>query len=247
MIINPQVQIFATSDMSIVDNAARSGFKLIYIGDQMEIPQGYNFINMPQLTPDYKTICAAISGDDNALTQSYFESLTTPQVEETIAVLLGALTRGVNIVLYFPMDTLQLKYPYLFLQFLMEKFGIKVGDKNTPPIYNPAFDQIILRMLYIYKIIPWNEYIMNTDTLDPISLIRLREDLCGQYNIPTNISDQDMVNKVQQIKDEIVAKMTTKPKLFECVEVKKKESKPVAASQTRKPKPTNKRNNKRGK
>lgn len=227
MMINPQTQIFATSDMSVVDNAARRGFKLIYIGDQMEIPQGYNFINMPQLTPDYKTICAAISGDDNLLAQSYFESLITPQVEESIAVLIGALTRGVNIVLYFPHDTLQLKYPYLFLQFLMDRFGIQVGDKNSPSMYNPAFDQIIMRMLYIYRIIPWDAYIMNTEELDPISIARLREDLCAQYNIPMNISDQDMVARVQKIKDQMVAKMNTKPKLFEHVEPKKKESVPI--------------------
>lgn len=224
MIINPQVQIFATSDMQIVDSAARQGFKLIFIGDQMEIPNGYNFINMPQLTPDYKTICAAISGDDNLLAQSYYASLLTPQVEETIAVLIGALARGVNIVLYFPADTLQLKYPYLLLQYLLDNFGIKVGDKNSPAMFNPAFDQIIWRLLYIYRIVSWDNYIMNVNDLDPVVLVRLREDLCPIYKIPTNISDQDMVSKIQQIKDQITAKMNEKPKLFEHVEAPVKHS-----------------------
>lgn len=223
MLINPQTQILATSDMGVVDTAARQGFKLIFVGDQMEIPSGYNFVNAVHFTPDYKTICAIIeNGDDALVSQLYFASLSTPVAEETFAVIIGALSQGNNIMIYFPNDTLQLKYPYLLLHYILERFGIRIGDKNTPCSYNPAYDTLNLRLLYIYRIIPWNSFIMAVNDLDPVVLIRLREDLCELYSIPVNISDEEMVVKVQQIKDQLIAQMSANKPLFERVENNKK-------------------------
>lgn len=198
-------QLFATSDMDIVDTAAKQGFKLIYVGDQFEMPTGYNFVNAIGLTPDYITMTAVVEGNTEKFTQSYINMLSTPATEEMIAVIIGALKNGANIMIYFPHDTLQLEYPYIFLQYLQDRFGIIVGAKENQFMYNQAFDAANARLLYIYRIIPWNEYLLMTDDVDPVTIIRFKEDLSQQFNIPADIKDEDMVLKLQQIKDQMTS------------------------------------------
>lgn len=204
-------QIFATSDMAVVDTAARQGYKLIYVGDQFEMPKGYNFVNALGLTPDYLTMTSIVEGNTEKFTQSYLNMLASPATEEMIAIIIGALSQGICIMIYFPHDTLQLEYPYLFLQYMQDRFGIIIGAKENQFMYNPAFDPINARLLYIYKLIPWNEYLLMTDDVDPVTLIRFKEDLSRQFNIPADITDEDMVSKLQSIKDNL---KSPKKKLF---------------------------------
>lgn len=215
-------QMFATSDMEIVNNAAMQGYKLIYIGDQLEIPSGYKFVNAITFTPDYQTMSAIIEGDTQRFNASYINMLSSPAAEELFAIIIGALNQGSFIMIYFPHDTLQLAYPYLLLQYLQDRFGITVGDKESPFMYNPSFDLINMRLLYIYKLIPWNEYIIYTDEVDPVTIMRFKEDLSQLYNIPMNISNEDMVVKIQEIKDKIIASKQNKKKLFETIKEEKK-------------------------
>lgn len=206
-------KMFATSDLEVVKSSAEMGYKLLYVGDPLEIPQGFNFVDAAPLTPDYRTITSIIDGNLDMAYMMYVELLNAPMAQETLAVMFGALSQGISIMIYFPHDSLQLSYPFFLLKFLMEAYGVKVGDKNTPFMYNEAFNKVILRLLYIYRIVPWQDYIMNVDELDPIVLMRLRQDLCTKFQIPETISDQDMTIRVQQIKDDIIKSANTPPEL----------------------------------
>ncbi|MDE6946223.1 MAG: hypothetical protein K2P14_03450 [Anaeroplasmataceae bacterium] len=209
-------QIFATSDMGVVDTAARTGYKLIYIGDQLEMPQGYKFVNAIMLTPDYKTMSAIIEGNQERVAQNYYASLQTPQAEELFAIIIGALRSNSQIMMYFPNETLQLKYPYLLLEHMLNKYGIRVGDSGNPFVYNPAYDASNFRLLYLYNLVTWQEFILNTEDLDDFTIAKLKQELCQQFNIPANISNIDMVNEIQKIKDKLINDM--KPQLFTVIE-----------------------------
>lgn len=209
-------QIFATSDMGVVDTAARTGYKLIYVGDQLEMPQGYKFVNAIMFTPDYKTMSAIIEGNQQRVAENYYASLQTPQAEELFAIIIGALRSNSQIMIYFPNETLQLKYPYLLLEHMLNKYGIRVGDNNNPFIYNPAYDTSNFRLLYLYNLVTWQEFILNTEDLDDFTIAKLKQELCQQFNIPVNISNIDMVNEIQKIKDKLINDM--KPQLFTIVE-----------------------------
>lgn len=209
-------QIFATSDMGVVDTAARTGYKLIYVGDQLEMPQGYKFVNAIMFTPDYKTMSAIIEGNQQRVAENYYASLQTPQAEELFAIIIGALRSNSQIMIYFPNETLQLKYPYLLLEHMLNKYGIRVGDNNNPFAYNPSYDMSNFRLLYLYNLVTWQEFILNTEDLDDFTIAKLKQELCQQFNIPVNISNIDMVNEIQKIKDKLINDM--KPQLFTIVE-----------------------------
>lgn len=205
-------QIIATADLFVIDEAARSGFKLLYVGDVLETPKQWNFINAIGFVPDYQCMSAIIEGDDNRFALSYIQNLKNPMAEELFAIILAALCKGTGIMLYFPEDTLQLKYPYLLMQYMQDNYGLIVGDKSNPFSYNQVFDSSNTRLMYLYKLVDWKTYILNVDEADPMILMRLREDLCPLYSIPINISDVDMINEVTRIKSELINPPIIKPK-----------------------------------
>ena len=212
--IHPMAQLFATSNMEVVASAAQQGFKLLFIGDTMDMPKQFPFINAITFTPDSRSICALLEGEEKIFAEMYLMSLATEVNEKMFAVILGALNKGQKILLFFPEDTQQLKYPYLLLKYFNDKFGIRVGDKTTECMYNDNYDYSNLSFMYMNDILSWQEYILNIDNLDQFVLVKLRKDLCDKYNIPTDIDDISMVNKVQEIKHSLIRELNKGKKLF---------------------------------
>lgn len=209
-------QMFATSNMEVVDNAARQGYRLLYVGDQLEIPSGYKFVNALTLTPDYQAMAAVVEGNMNKFSQMYINMLMAPMAEELFAIIVGALVQGASIMIYFPYDSLQLQYPYILLQYMNDRYGISVGDKERQFSYNSAYDNANMRLLYVYKLIPWQDYILYTDEVDPITISRFREDLMGQFGITANTTNEELITKIQQAKDSLMQN-TQKQRLFDKV------------------------------
>lgn len=210
--MNIKGQIIASSNLAIVDECARQGFALIYVGDELEMPKQWKFITATAFTPNYQAMCAQIEGDEARFASMYLQELLTDNAQELMAIILAALCKGTRILMYFPEESVRLGYPILLMQYMANTHGITVGDKSYPFMYNPAFDYINLRLMYIFRLVDWKEYILSVEEVDTVVLIRLREDLCPIYNIPINISDADMVTKVTEIKDQI--KNAARPKVF---------------------------------
>ena len=64
-------RIFYTSNLQMISSGYYQGYKLIYIGDSLEMPQDFNFIDGALFTPDYRTISAALEGNDSLLVNNY--------------------------------------------------------------------------------------------------------------------------------------------------------------------------------
>lgn len=202
--INITGQMFATSDINVVNAAISQGYKIIFVGDQFEAPQGYDFIYGVALTPEYKAITAMVEGDTQKFANEYINMLSLPNVEELLLLFIVALGQGQNIMFYFPQDSLQLEYPYLLLEYIQNKFGITVGAKENPFVYNPAFHMSNVRMLYLYNLITWQDFILAVDEVDPVTIMKIKTEISGIYNIPENITDEDMTAKIQEIKDQLM-------------------------------------------
>lgn len=216
--MHPMAQLFATSNMEVVASAAQQGFKLLFIGDTMDMPKQFPFINAITFTPDSRSICALLEGEEKIFAEMYLMSLATEVNEKMFAVILGALNKGQKILLFFPEDTQQLKYPYLLLKYFNDKFGIRVGDKNSECLYNDNYDYSNLSFMYMNDILTWQEYILSVENLDQFVLAKLKQDLCDKYDIPKDISNESMVGKIQEIKNSLIRQMNKGKKLFSTVE-----------------------------
>lgn len=206
-------QLIATSNLEIADQAARQGFKLLFVGDMMDVPKQTGFINASCLTPDYKTMSAIIEGDEAKYMALYQQYLSLPHSEEMIAVLISALFRGNNVLMFFPEESIALSYPYALLTYLQNRFGLMVGDKSKPFSYNPNYNMSNMRLLYLYNLIDWKTYINTVEDLDQYVLAKMRQELCPIYGLDGNISDPDLVQFVTKIKEDM-----KKPRLFERAE-----------------------------
>lgn len=207
--------IIATSNLDVVKCSIMNGFKAMYIGDPMYIPQDINLINGSIFTPDYQVMSLIIDSNDDMFTKAYIDYLNGPQCEEMFAVLIAALFKGINIILYFPEDSIQLKYPILFMQFLFNRYGVVVGDNNTPFSFNMALYPSNMRLLYLYSLIDWRQYILSVEDLDQYVLSKLRQDICPIYQIPFEIDDNSFVQEITKIKDKLLHPEVKK--LFEVV------------------------------
>lgn len=210
-------QIFATSDIGVVESAANNGYKLIYIGDSMEKPAQYPFTDAVVFSPNYNCICAVIEDDIPRFEALYLDLLSAPPAQELFAIILAALANGSNILIYFNKESLQLKYPYVLMTYFLNQFGIRVGDKSSPFSYDERYDPAVIRQLYLFRLIGWKEYLMKAESVDPLVLIRLREDLCVLYNISQDINDIEMTKKVEEIQKYLINNTNGDNRLFSTV------------------------------
>lgn len=209
--------LFATSDLGVVDTAARNGYKLLYIGDSMEMPREYKFIDAIAFTPDYQSMMAAIGNDIPRFQELYSRNLNQPSSQELMAIILKALRQGTNIMMYFPQDSLQLQYPAFLLQYFENALGIQTGTDMIPPAYNENYNLSNLRLMYIFRLIGWKEFLLVCEDVDPIVMGRFREDICPAFGINPSISDFDMMNEIEKIKKNLQDQLN-KPRLFTRIE-----------------------------
>ena len=120
-------------------------------------------------------------------------------------------------MIYFPQDALQLQYPTFLLQYLSSALGIQTGTDTVPPAYNENYNIRNLRLMYIFRLIPWKEFLLVCEDVDPIIMGRFREDICPAFGIDPNIDDLNMMNKIEEIKKNIQDQLN-KPRLFTHIE-----------------------------
>lgn len=213
--------IFATSDLAVVNTAAQNGYKLLYIGDSMEMPRQFKFVDAVAFTPDYQCMCAIIGNNTQKFEELYYTNLSAGPAQELFAVIIAALRQGNNIMMYFPSDSLQLKYPVFLMQFMEQALGIQTGTDKVPPMYNEQFNLRNMRLMYLFKLIPWKEFLLVCEDVDPIILARFKEDICPALNISPAISDLDMMNKIEEIKKQLQSELKRSNRLFTRVEESK--------------------------
>ena len=94
----------------------------------------------------------------------YLNHLSLPQVDEFIVVILRALFNGKNISIFIPNEKVPLKYPEVLMLYLLNNFGIRVGDIANPCMYDRNFDGLIMDKLYSYDLCTEEEFFQNIPT-----------------------------------------------------------------------------------
>lgn len=179
----------ATSDIIIVNQALKDGFKVIYLGDPISIDPMYKdiFVVSSSLTPDYMTLSLQVDGDENGFARMYMQSLNSPAAIEMISIIMACLYKGTNIMFYLPPEASGLNYVTYLLQFLQYNYGVTTQTKTTMFSFNPAFANKIIKLLYIGDLITSQEFLIKCTALDDIVLRKLVDEYRPIVENPSDI------------------------------------------------------------
>lgn len=184
-------QLWATSDMSLVMQAITRGFKAIYLGDPISLEPNLKdcFVTATSLTPDYQTMSLQVDGDENAFVNMYIASLNSKAAVEMFSVIFACLYKGTSIIFYLPPESSGLNFVQYLLQFIEMNYGITTKTNTTEFAFNPSFSGRIAELMYINNLISSQEFLINSDSLDDISLRKLVNELHPMVKDPTDIND----------------------------------------------------------
>ena len=198
-------QLWASSDINLVNNALAQGFKVIYLGDPISIDPYYKdkFIVASILVPDYTTMSMQVDGNEDGFVQMYTAALNSRAGVEMIAAILACLYKGTNILFYIPQEALSLNYVQYLLMFFEYNYGVTAQTKTTQFSFNSVFTTKVAQLLYLENLITAYEFIINADTLDNMVLQKLVNDIHPMVEDPTSI--ECIINWFSNYKKELLS------------------------------------------
>lgn len=197
-------QLWATSDIKLVEQALIQGFRVIYLGDPVSLDPVYRekFAVATSLVPDYQAMALLVDGNLDGFIQMYMMSLNSKSAMEMMSVILACLYKGVNIIFYLPPEASGLNFVQYLLQYIELNFGITTQTKSTQFMFNPEFFGRIVELLYLNNFVTAQEYLMNSTSLDDMSLRKLVVELHPVVEDPANI--KEIIAWFSRYKDELV-------------------------------------------
>lgn len=103
------------------------------------------------------------------------------EADTIICLIITALARGINIILYVPKDeSSNLSFVTALAQYLVNTYGITIGSEGIPYQYNTAFDHIICTRLYLHDFISYQEFFVAYPAnvnIDPVAIQKLMFDM----------------------------------------------------------------------
>lgn len=154
--------------------------KILFVSD----PEGYQdmirqlrMVVASAWVPDYNVMEADLNGDVNEFTLKYLDYLNRPESQVMFATILLALYQKKDLVMYFPPEALDFKYPDTLMQYIYDNYGICVGNSVCGAEFNQLYSDRIYSILYSYSFIPPQDYILGTSTMDINDLIKVIHEL----------------------------------------------------------------------
>lgn len=197
-------QLWATTEIDMVNQAMMQGFKVIYLGDPISVDPAYKekFVMASSLTPDYQTMSLQVDGNIEGFLQMYIASLNSKVAMDMFAVILTCLYKGINIIFYLPREAVSLNYIQYLLQYIEFNFGITTQTKTTQFAFNPSYFGRIIELLYLNDLVTAQEYLVNSTSLDELTLKKLVTDIRPMIEDPSNL--QQIISWFSRYKDELI-------------------------------------------
>ena len=200
-------KLFATSDVNFVQQALMSGSRVIYLGDPISIDpalKDHVVISTP-LTPDYQTLSLFVDGNIDGFTNMYISSLNSKAAIEIFAVIFVCLYKGINIVLFVPPEASGLNFIEYLLGFIQVHYGITTQTTSTMFNFDQSFSTRIAELMYLENLINCQEFLVNSETLDQVTLKKLVNELHPMVKDPTDINQ--IVKWFSNYKDQLLSNM----------------------------------------
>lgn len=182
-------QLFATSDINMVNHALSQGVKIIYLGDPISVPDMYKsvFVTATSLFPDYNTMAMQIEGNEQGFVQMYTASLNSKAAMEMLSVIIACLYKGTNIILYVPQEASGLNFAQYLLRFIEYNFGIVTQTRSTKFAFNPEFSNKIIELLYLNNLVTPQEFLVNSEKLNEFTIRKLVAEIRPMVDDPRDI------------------------------------------------------------
>lgn len=159
-----------TTDKELLANAHCYGFKPIAIVESesvLELATTDNIQVASILLPSYDAVSAYLDGNLPLFQSMYFGQLSSRNCDEFITLIMLALYRGNNILIYISADEIkELPYPKVLSMYLENIYGYYPqrqyhGDQNIlgEYLHNQAYDPLILCKMYQYSFIDSEEFL----------------------------------------------------------------------------------------
>ena len=159
-----------TTDKELLANAHCYGFKPIAIVESesvLELATTDNIQVASILLPSYDAVSAYLDGNLPLFQSMYFGHLSGRNCDEFITLIMLALYRGNNILIYISSDEIkELPYPKVLSMYLENIYGYYPqrqyhGDQNIlgEYLHNQAYDPLILCKVYQYSFIDSEEFL----------------------------------------------------------------------------------------
>lgn len=159
-----------TTDKGLLANAHCYGFKPIAIVESesvLELASTENIQVASILLPSYDAVSAYLDGNLPLFQSMYFGQLSGRNCDEFITLIMLAIYRGNNILIYISSDEIkELPYPKVLSMYLENIYGYYPprqypGDQNIlgEYLHNQAYDSLILCKMYQYSFIDSEEFL----------------------------------------------------------------------------------------
>lgn len=197
-------QLWATSDINLVNQAMIQGFKIIFLGDPISLDPAYKekFVVSTSLIPDYQAMSLQVEGNTDAFIQMYMASLNSKSAMEMMSVILVCLYKGTNIMFYLPPEASGLNYIQYLLQYIEFNFGITTQTNTSKYMFNPEFFGRIIELLYLNDLVSAQEYLINSTSLDDLTIRKLVIELHPVVQDPTDLNQ--IIGWFSRYKDELI-------------------------------------------
>lgn len=156
----------STSDLSLATQCAMSGWKILYVGDPCgaeNIIRQYQFIMAMPLVPEYQILCKEIDGAIAEFDLEYEDQLMRNDASDFFAGILTAMLTGINVMLFFPEETSQLRYPTVLMGYIYNTFGIIAANMNIRYTYNDDYNANNLVFMYTKNTIDTKTFLLFFD------------------------------------------------------------------------------------
>lgn len=182
-------QLWATSDINMVNQALMQGFKVIFLGDPISIDPAYKdvFVIASSFVPDYQTMVLHVEGNEQGFAQMYISSLNSRAATEMMTVILAALYNGTGIMFYLPPEASGLNYIQYLLSFIKSNYGIETQTKSTQFSFDLNYSNRIIEILYLNNFVPAQEFLLVSTALDEFTLRKLVSELHPMVKNPKDI------------------------------------------------------------
>jgi len=197
--------LYITNNLEIVNNAIYNNCNILGLTESQDA-----IVNLPNMSlvsillPPPMAMSAELDGNMQAFTSMYYQHLATKEADACIVMIIAALAKGMNLILYVPKDESQLSFSGVLVQYLFEVYGITTGSDNNTFDYNPMYNAILCTRLYLHEYITYQDFLV----LYPVNIPIMPESLPHLINdlgpmAPCLHSEVEFLNFFNMYKNDI--------------------------------------------
>jgi hypothetical protein len=108
--------------------------KLVFLHENKQMSDQYGAIHGSILLPPYEAVSAEMDNNLEAFYGYYYAHLNNYEASRMVSAIIAALYQGINICLYVPNETKELRFNVALVEYFANSFGILVGV-DQPVMY----------------------------------------------------------------------------------------------------------------